>query len=91
MCLLLTTVHDIYFVIGKKIPKNGPIRLYHSNGTTSAPYSSPYTSGRVLLVYDGQWGNICGDVKFGITEANVICHQLGYTGASHQSRASIDM
>ena len=82
MCLLL-----IYFVIATKIPKNGPIRLYHSNGATS----SSYTSGRVILVYNGQWGNICGDVKFGITEANVICHQLGYTGASRQSRASIDM
>ena len=64
---------------------NGPIRLFR-NGVTS----SSYTSGRVQLVYNRQWGNICDDVSFGITEANVVCHQLGFTGASSQSRASTD-
>ena len=65
---------------------NGPIRLWR-NGNTSLSY----TSGRVQLVYNRQWGNICADVEFGLTEAFVICHQLGYTGASSQSRAALDM
>ena len=51
--------------------------------------SLSYTSGRVQLVtdYRRQWGNICDDSSFGKTEATVICHQLGYTGASSYSRA----
>ena len=64
---------------------NGPIRLWRNGATLSS-----YTFGRVQLVYNRQWGNICYGVSFGITEATVICHQLGYTGASSQSRASID-
>ena len=40
--------------------------------------------------YNNRWGNICDDGRFGITEATVICHQLGYTGASSYSRARND-
>ena len=65
---------------------NGPIRLWR-NGSSSLSF----TSGRVQLVYNSQWGNICDDVSFGITEATVICHQLGYTGASSYSRARNDL
>ena len=63
---------------------NGPIRLW-SNGLSSST-----TFGRVQLFYNSQWGNICDDASFGLTEATVICHQLGYTGASSYSRASND-
>ena len=42
-------------------------------------------------MYNSQWGNICDDESFGITEATVICHQLGYTGASSYSRARDDV
>ena len=38
------------------------------------------------MYYNG-WGNICYDYYYGYSEANVICHQLGYTGASSYSRA----
>ena len=65
---------------------NGPIRLWR-NGNSSLSF----TSGRVQLLYNSQWGNICDDVSFGITEATVICHQLGYTGASSYSRARDDL
>ena len=64
---------------------SGVVRLWRS-GTTSPIYSS----GRVQIYYNSQWGNICDDTQFGITEAHVICHQLGYTGASSQSRQSSD-
>ena len=56
-------------------PSNGPIRLWRS-GTTSV------TSGIVQLLYNSRWGNICDESgNFGVAEASVICHQLGYTGA----------
>ena len=63
----------------------GAIRLWR-NGATS----TSYTAGRVQLVYNSQWGNICDDIDFGLSEATVICHQLGYTGASSYSRTSSD-
>ena len=59
------------------MPVNGPIRLWRNGNTAST-----HTSGQVQLVYNGRWGNICGANNFGSTEATVICHQLGYTGAS---------
>ena len=67
---------------------NGPIRLFDKGSTKSS-----LTSGRVQLGYNGQdqWGHICDDERFGFTEATVICHQLGYTGASSHSRTINDM
>ena len=61
------------------------LRLSH-NGTSKLSY----TSGRVQLLYNSTWWNICNDDTFGMTEATVICHQLGYTGASSYSRARDD-
>ena len=40
------------------------------------------------MYYNG-WGNICDDYHYSSAEANVICHQLGYTGASSYSRAGL--
>ena len=62
---------------------NGAIILYR-NGSTS----SSYYYGIVRIYYNG-WGNICDDYYYSSTEANVICHQLGYTGASSYSRAGL--
>ena len=64
---------------------SGVVRLWRF-GSTSLLYSS----GRVQIYYNSQWGNICDDSQLGLTEAHVICHQLGYTGASSQSRQSSD-
>ena len=65
---------------------NGAVVLTRSGFT-----STSYTSGRVQIYYNSRWGNICDDLQFGITEAHVICHQLGYTGATGLSKESSDM
>ena len=78
----------IRFSAGNFKSTNGPIRLWR-NGTAGNSYTE-FTSGRVQLVYDSEWGNICWDANFGLTEADVICHQLGYAGALDYSRASHD-
>ena len=47
------------------------------------------TAGRLQIYLDGQWGNICNG-GFGIEEANVACHQLGYDRALSYSSATSD-
>ena len=63
---------------------NGVVRLYR-NGVTS----SSYYYGIVQIRYNEHWGNICDDYYYNKNEADVICHQLGYTGASSYSRAGL--
>ena len=75
---------------------NGVVRLWRSGKT-----SSSYSSGRVQIHYYNRWGSICDAtpyswwrgrrlLQFGITEAHVTCHQLGYTGASSRSKQRYD-
>ena len=70
----------LYYYAGQQA-FNGPIRLERNNSI-----SRSLTSGRVQL-YINQWGNICNDRFFGIAEADVVCHQLEYTGAISYSNA----
>ena len=64
--------------------QNGAIILSRNEYT-----SSSYYYGIVRVYYNNGWGNICNDYYYNSTEANVICHQLGYTGASSYSRAGL--
>ena len=73
----------IYFHLDD-IARNGAIILYR-NGYTS----SSYYYGIVRVYYNNGWGNICYDTDYSQYEADVICRQLGYTGASGFSRAGL--
>ena len=48
-------------------------------------HSPIWNSGIVQMYSRRNWGNICKDYGFGANVADVICHQLTYSGASSYS------
>jgi deleted-in-malignant-brain-tumors protein 1 len=64
----------------------GTVRLYRNGDVRNV-----LTSGIVQIRVFGEWGNICDDFSYNQYEADVICHQLGYSGASAYSRSGINI
>ena len=62
----------------------GALRLVRNNYYSTI---QAYTSGIVEIYYSSTWGNICDDALFSYNEANVICHQLAFTGVSSYGNA----
>ena len=78
--MVLIFLFLFYFI---KDRSTGTITLSRYNVQSSSYYYG------VVRVWDNGWGNICDDYYYNSAEANVICHQLGYTGASSYSRAGL--
>lgn len=70
--------------IGPPSIPDGTIQLYNDHDNSNSSYS-----GIVQITLYGEWGNICDDTHYGQREADVICHQLGYTGAASYSRSGV--
>ena len=57
-------------------PTYGSLRLVRGSSS-----STTYTSGRLEIYINGQWGTVCDD-SWDSTDSDVACRQLGYSGAA---------
>ena len=84
MLLVCFFSNEIYIFVSISELSFGSIQLYQRG--ISLP---SYSHGIIQIYMDNQWGNICKDSKFRQKEADVVCHQLSYTGASTYSSAGV--
>ena len=60
----------MFFERGSAKCSNGAVRL--ADGVTEF-------EGRVEVCYNNRWGGVCGS-SWGLTQATVVCRQLGHLG-----------
>ena len=63
-----------WLVLDSSGQSSGDLRLVPRYGQISPSL----TAGRLEVYYNGQWGTVCDD-RFGTTEADVACRQLGFS------------
>ena len=84
MCLLTSLYGTLLlsktiFIVWYTALRNGDLRLARFSST-----SSTYSSGRLEIFINGQWGTVCDDF-FSSTDAGVACRQMGFSGGSTTS------
>ena len=55
---------------------SGDLRLVQGSRT-----SASYSSGRLEIYLNEQWGSVCND-SWDSANSDVVCHQLGYSAAA---------
>ena len=82
---LIESLSNMYFLhyiclLGEDGIGRGALRFVENDQT-----SLSFSAGIVQVYVDCTWGGICSNNDFGQTEANVICHQFGYSEAASYS------
>lgn len=83
-CIIILS-NNTHNFLGQSRPGNGTVQFYNNKTNTT---SSSAKEGVVQVYLNNTWGNICRDDDFSQTEADTICYQMGYTGASRYDSAS---
>ena len=82
-CFMCMIQYQFFAALTIKEPRYGDLRLVRGTVTDGT-----FSSGRLEIYVNGQWGTICDDY-FDQTDANVACKQLGFSRAnSYRASAS---
>ena len=83
---------SLVLLCGAFLPVHHALPSRGTHGTLTLSGGPSRSSGMVRIFIEGyagagNWGAVCYDDGFGMTEATVICHQIGYSSASSYSSA----